>query len=149
MNSSLSVALPLQEAIVGALNIYATAPHSFDPDTIELARTFAGYTAVAIANAHLYTITATLADNMRRAMETRVVIEQAKGIVIAQQHCTPDTWPAPAARPCTARWRTKQRTRHGIPGRLPRSCCPYCIFPPIEGNLPRFRVQAPLGHPNW
>lgn len=111
MNSSLSVALPLQEAIVGALNIYATAPHSFDPDTIELARTFAGYAAVAIANAHLYPITATLADNMRRAMETRAVIEQAKGIVIAQQHCTPDTWPAPAARPCTARWRTKQRTR--------------------------------------
>ena len=90
VHSSLSVALPLQEAVIGALNIYATAPHSFDPDTIELARTFAGYAAVAIANAHLYTITATLADNMRRAMETRAVIEQAKGIIIAQQHCTPE-----------------------------------------------------------
>ena len=90
VHSSLSVALPLQQAIIGALNIYATAPHSFDPDTIELARTFAGYAAVAIANAHLYAITATLADNMRRAMETRAVIEQAKGIIIAQQHCTPE-----------------------------------------------------------
>ena len=27
---------------------------------------------------------------MRRAMETRAVIEQAKGILIAQQHCTPE-----------------------------------------------------------
>ena len=90
VHSSLSVALPLQQAIIGALNIYATAPHSFDPGTIELARTFAGYAAVAIANAHLYTITATLADNMRRAMETRAVIEQAKGIIIAQHHCTPE-----------------------------------------------------------
>jgi hypothetical protein len=35
------VALPLQQAVVGALNIYATEPHSFDPDTIELARTAA------------------------------------------------------------------------------------------------------------
>jgi GAF domain-containing protein len=90
VRSSLSVALPLQEAVVGALNIYATQPGSFDPDATELARTFAGYAAVAIANARLYQITATLADNMRRAMETRAVIEQAKGIVIAQQHCSPE-----------------------------------------------------------
>jgi AmiR/NasT family two-component response regulator len=27
---------------------------------------------------------------MRRAMETRAVIEQAKGILVAQQHCTPE-----------------------------------------------------------
>jgi GAF domain-containing protein len=90
IRSSLSVALPLQEAVLGALNIYSTLPRSFDPDTIELARTFAGYAAVAIANAHLYQATATLADQMRRAMETRAVIEQAKGIIIAQQHCTPE-----------------------------------------------------------
>jgi GAF domain-containing protein len=90
VRSSLSVALPLQEAVLGALNIYSTQPRSFDPDTIELARTFAGYAAVAIANAHLYQATATLADHMRRAMETRAVIEQAKGIIIAQQHCTPE-----------------------------------------------------------
>lgn len=149
MNSSLSVALPLQEAIVGALNIYATAPHSFDPDTIELARTFAGYAAVAIANAHLYPITATLADNMRRAMETRAVIEQAKGIVIAQQHCTPDTRPAPAARPCTARWRTKQRTRHGIPGRVRPAPVALIAYFPRSRESPTFPCSSPLGHPNW
>jgi AmiR/NasT family two-component response regulator len=80
------VTLPLQEAVLGALNIYSTHPRSFDPDTIELARTFAGYAAVA----HLYQATATLADQMRRAMETRAVIEQAEGIIIAQQHCTPE-----------------------------------------------------------
>ena len=90
VRSSLSVALPLQEAVVGALNIYATQPAAFDQDAIELARTFAGYAAVAIANARLYQITATLAENMRRAMETRAVIEQAKGIIVAQQHCTPE-----------------------------------------------------------
>ena len=89
VHSSLSVALPLQEAVVGALNIYASQPAVFDQDTIEMARTFAGYAAVAIANVRLYQSTATLAEDMRRAMETRAVIEQAKGILIAQQHCTP------------------------------------------------------------
>jgi GAF domain-containing protein len=88
--SSLSVALPLQEAVVGALNLYATAPAAFDPCAVELAGTFAGYAAVAVANAHLYQTTATLAENMRRAMETRAVIEQAKGVIIAQQHCSPE-----------------------------------------------------------
>jgi GAF domain-containing protein len=82
------VALPLQEAVVGALNIYASQPAVFDQDTIEIARTFAGYAAVA--NVRLYQSTATLAEDMRRAMETRAVIEQAKGILVAQQHCTPE-----------------------------------------------------------
>jgi GAF domain-containing protein len=90
VHSSLSVALPLQEAVVGALNIYASQPAAFDQDTIEIARTFAGYAAVAIANVRLYQSTATLAEDMRRAMETRAVIEQAKGILVAQQHCTPE-----------------------------------------------------------
>jgi transcriptional regulator with GAF, ATPase, and Fis domain len=90
VRASLSVALPLQEAVLGALNIYATEPGVFDEDAVELARTFAGYAAVAIANVHLYEVTATLAENMRRAMETRAVIEQAKGIIVAQQHCTPE-----------------------------------------------------------
>jgi GAF domain-containing protein len=45
VQSSLSVALRLQEAVVGALNIYASQPAVFDQDTIEIARTFAGYAA--------------------------------------------------------------------------------------------------------
>jgi GAF domain-containing protein len=90
VHSSLSVALPLQEAVLGALNIYATQPAIFDQDAIETARTFAGYAAVAIANARLYQSTAKLAEDMRRAMETRAVIEQAKGIIVAQRHCTPE-----------------------------------------------------------
>jgi transcriptional regulator with GAF, ATPase, and Fis domain len=80
----------LREAVLGALNIYSARPAVFDQDAIELARTFAGYAAVVIANARLYHSTATLAEGMRRAMETRAVIEQAKGILVAQQHCTPE-----------------------------------------------------------
>jgi GAF domain-containing protein len=88
--STLSVGIPIRDSVTGALNIYAGRSHAFDDDAVALARTFAGYAAVAIANAHLYETTAALAEQMSEAMRTRAVIEQAKGILIAQQHVSPD-----------------------------------------------------------
>ncbi|MFC4020821.1 GAF and ANTAR domain-containing protein [Micromonospora sp. GCM10011542] len=88
LGSSLSVGLPIQQAVVGALNLYAERPHSFDPEATRLAETFAAYGAVALANAHLYDSTAALARQMRAAMASRAVIEQAKGIIMGQRRCT-------------------------------------------------------------
>jgi GAF domain-containing protein len=86
--SSLSIGLPIQESVVGALNIYGTKPQAFDDDAVALAQAFAGYAAVAMANAHLYDSTASLAHHMQTAMESRAVIEQAKGIVMGERRCT-------------------------------------------------------------
>jgi GAF domain-containing protein len=88
--SSLSVGLPVQDVVTGALNVYATMPHAFDDDAITLAETFSEYAAVALANAHLYDSTATLAQQLRAAMESRAVIEQAKGIIMGDRRCTAD-----------------------------------------------------------
>jgi AmiR/NasT family two-component response regulator len=55
-----------------------------------MAETFAGHAAVAVANAHLYETTAALADQMKQAMATRAVIEQAKGIIMRDRGCTAD-----------------------------------------------------------
>ncbi|MGI5211765.1 GAF and ANTAR domain-containing protein [Plantactinospora sp. CA-290183] len=88
VSSSLSIGLPVQETVVGALNIYGTKPEAFDEDSITLAQTFAGYAAVALANAHLYDSTATLAQQMETAMRSRAVIEQAKGIIMGERRCT-------------------------------------------------------------
>jgi GAF domain-containing protein len=90
VQSSLSIGLPVQEAVTGALNIYSTKPEAFDDDAVVLAQTFAGYAAVALANAHLYDATATLAQHMQAAMESRAVIEQAKGIIMGERRCTAD-----------------------------------------------------------
>ncbi|MER7456854.1 GAF and ANTAR domain-containing protein [Micromonospora sp. NPDC126480] len=88
VGSSLSIGLPIQEAVVGTLNMYGARPGAFDADGIELAKTFAAYAAVALANAHLYESTATLAQQMQEAMANRAVIEQAKGIVMGERRCT-------------------------------------------------------------
>jgi GAF domain-containing protein len=90
VNSSLSIGLPVQDTVTGALNMYATRPDAFDDDAIVLGQTFAGYAAVALANAHLYDTTASLAQQMQAAMDSRAVIEQAKGIVMADRRCTAD-----------------------------------------------------------
>jgi GAF domain-containing protein len=89
-HSSLSIGLPVHESVTGALNIYATKPDAFDDDAIVLAQTFAGYAAVALANAHLYDTQASLAQHMQAAMESRAVIEQAKGIIMGDRRCSPD-----------------------------------------------------------
>ncbi|MCO1616000.1 GAF and ANTAR domain-containing protein [Micromonospora tulbaghiae] len=88
VQSSLSIGLPIQEAVTGALNVYGGTTHAFDKSSIELAEEFAAYAAVALANAHLYESTATLARQMQEAMRSRAVIEQAKGIIMGQRRCS-------------------------------------------------------------
>ncbi|GAA2023199.1 GAF and ANTAR domain-containing protein [Pseudokineococcus marinus] len=77
-----SVGMPVPHRVVGALNLYS-ASGDLDEETLVLARTFASYAAVALANASLYGSTARLADQLQEAMRSRAVIEQAKGVLMA------------------------------------------------------------------
>jgi len=88
--SSLSIGLPIREQLTGALNVYATEAFAFDDDAIVLGQTFAGYAAAAMANAHLFDAQASLAQQMQAAMQSRAVIEQAKGIIMGSRRCTAD-----------------------------------------------------------
>jgi len=90
LGSSLAIGLPVHEAVPGALNVYAGKPRAFDDEAIARSQTFAGYAAITLANAHLYDATAALAEHMKAAMESRAVIEQAKGIVMGDRRCTAD-----------------------------------------------------------
>ncbi|MGC1210911.1 MAG: GAF and ANTAR domain-containing protein [Micromonospora sp.] len=90
VGSSLSIGLPIQEAVVGALNIYGASEHAFDADAIAVAERFGAYAAVALSNANLYDTATTLAQQMQEAMRGRAVIEQAKGIIMGERRCSPD-----------------------------------------------------------
>ena len=82
--SSLSVPLPIQEDLIGALNVYATTPDAFDEDDVRAGEAFAAYAAVAVRNADTFASTAETAENLRVAMASRATIEQAKGILMAR-----------------------------------------------------------------
>jgi GAF domain-containing protein len=90
VHSAISVGLPLRESVSGALNVYAREPHAFDDDAVILAETFAGYAAVAMADAQLHDGPTTLAGSNRSVMDDRAVLEQAKGIIMAERRCTAD-----------------------------------------------------------
>ena len=87
-HSSVSVWLPIQDQVTGALNVYGAEAGVFDDESVQLAETFADYAAVAMSNAHLYDTTATLAHHMQAAMASRAVIEQAKGIIMGERRCS-------------------------------------------------------------
>jgi GAF domain-containing protein len=90
--SSLSVPLVIDEdgQVAGGLNIYAREPHAFDEDSRSAATRFAPYAAVAAGNLYAYRSAMDRAENLQTALETRGVIDQAKGILMARHKLTAD-----------------------------------------------------------
>ena len=88
--SSLSIGLPVQQDLVGALNVYSTETNAFDSGALQAAERFASYAAVAVANVVSREEASILAAQMQQAMQSRAVIEQAKGIIMAQRKCDAD-----------------------------------------------------------
>ena len=86
VRSSLSIPLPYQGSTIGALNNYSTQPQAFASAESEAAATaVAEAVAVAVLNADAHDRLAEHARNLRLAMDTRAVIEQAKGVLMAQR----------------------------------------------------------------
>jgi GAF domain-containing protein len=79
-----SVGLPVEKHCIGALNVYGAGGGAFDDEAVELVTAFAGYAAFAAANANIHASTTTLARNLERALDSRAVIDQAKGVLMAR-----------------------------------------------------------------
>jgi len=90
--SSLSIPLAVDQdaQVTGALNIYARRPDAFDEASRSVATRFAPYAAVAAGNLYAYQSARDMADNLQAALESRAVIDQAKGILIERYRLTAD-----------------------------------------------------------
>jgi GAF domain-containing protein len=90
--SSLSVPLAIDrdERVSGALNIYARQADAFDDRSRSVASRFGPYAAVAAGNLYAYQNARDMADNLHAALESRAVIDQAKGVLIERYKLTPD-----------------------------------------------------------
>jgi GAF domain-containing protein len=89
--STLSLPLSTAGRGIGALNLYARQAHAFTGDDAELGSDIAAAAAVVLVNVSAYWTAFDLSANLGRALETRGVIDQAKGMLMAgDPELTPD-----------------------------------------------------------
>ena len=83
-HSALSLPLVADGGTVGALNLYSRRPDAFGSEVVAVGELLAAHASLAISAATAYFSSRDLADQMRQALESRAVIEQAKGVLVAQ-----------------------------------------------------------------
>jgi len=90
IGSSLSLPLIVDSVSTGALNLYATSPHAFDTAQRGHAESFAAHASAALTMALREARHTRLDEDLRQALTSRSVIDQAIGALMAQQHCDAD-----------------------------------------------------------
>jgi GAF domain-containing protein len=90
VRSSVSIPLSIDGSTVGALNIYSSEPHAFDQATRQHAESFATQASTALTLALRSAAQAEDTAQLEQALTSRTVIDQALGILMAQQRCTPE-----------------------------------------------------------
>lgn len=89
INSVLSIPLTVRGEPLGALNLYSRSTDGFE-GCEDVAAMFACQAGVALSNAQVHETSTTLSRQLSEALESRAVIDQAKGILIAREGCTAD-----------------------------------------------------------
>ena len=82
--SLLSVPLTSREKVIGTINIYTRDQRAFTDDEVQFVKVVAGQAAIAIENARLMSETL----EMKRTLETRKLVERAKGILQYKHNLT-------------------------------------------------------------
>jgi transcriptional regulator with GAF, ATPase, and Fis domain len=90
VQSALSLPLCAQDETIGALNLYALTPANFGDAETRRAEKFAENAAGALALGLRLVSYAALTDQLRESLASRAVIDQAVGIIMAQERCGQD-----------------------------------------------------------
>jgi hypothetical protein len=88
VRSSLSMPLTAQGRTAGALNVYSGRPRLFGEAQTRLAGRFTQDAAVAAGIAARLAARAELTGQLRAWLASRAVIDQAIGVIMAEQRCT-------------------------------------------------------------
>jgi GAF domain-containing protein len=76
---------------IGALNVFQAAPGAFDEAALDAGQALADVATIAILQARAVEDAARLAGQLEHALGSRVVIEQAKGVLAERLGIDPDT----------------------------------------------------------
>ncbi|MGX1274273.1 GAF and ANTAR domain-containing protein [Streptomyces phaeoluteigriseus] len=88
IRSSLSLPIAADTHTAGALNLYAGPPGAFQRTDLGALRSLAAQATGGIALAQRISDTQEFAEQLKTAMESRSVIDQALGVVMGQRRCT-------------------------------------------------------------
>jgi GAF domain-containing protein len=83
-----AIPMRLADQVIGALNLYSGEPREWSDDDIAVAGVLADVATSYVINASKLRQQQQLSEQLQEALESRIVIEQAKGI-IAQQKSVP------------------------------------------------------------
>ncbi|MDP8938237.1 MAG: GAF and ANTAR domain-containing protein [Actinomycetota bacterium] len=86
VNSVLSMPLVAGGRAVGALNLYSHLANAFDGETEQAVKPMADYAAEAISSSPLYAYSLDMVDGLVETLESRALIAQATGVMIAAEH---------------------------------------------------------------
>jgi GAF domain-containing protein len=89
-HSVLSLPLHAADRVLAMMNVYARTPDAFDARAQAIGETFAIPAAITVHNAHTLAQTTRLAEQLRSAMTSRAVIDQAIGIIMSRTGHHPD-----------------------------------------------------------
>ena len=84
VQSSLSIPLITSDGVVGSLNVYAHDEEMFDDRAAVLGDYFGVPAAIAVQNAQIFAESKRLALHLRTALNSRVVVERAVGVLMSR-----------------------------------------------------------------
>jgi GAF domain-containing protein len=80
----------LRDEVLGALNLFGSEPLLFAPQEIDIVQSLADIATIAILQQRQLARAEALTEQLHGALNSRIMIEQAKGAMSQRAHITPD-----------------------------------------------------------
>jgi GAF domain-containing protein len=90
MRSAAGVPIRFRSGNIGAVNLYAKSPRAWSTEELDAGRLLADLAAGYLVNSYLLRDTEVLAEQLQQALNSRIVIEQAKGLLAGRHQLTMD-----------------------------------------------------------
>jgi AmiR/NasT family two-component response regulator len=84
----LGIPLSTNDQALGAMNIYSLTERDWHPSDVRVARVLCDMAASYVVNASELDQARRTAEQLQEALESRIIIEQAKGVIANEQRIT-------------------------------------------------------------
>jgi GAF domain-containing protein len=85
-----AIPMRLRDQIIGTLNLFKTEPDGLDPGVVMVATALVDVATIGILQERAVRQQEVVAGQLQRALNSRVIIEQAKGVLAERLRVTPD-----------------------------------------------------------